>query len=57
VASIEVQHQIHALAEGKLSERDFAAWLRVHARARGRGKSHEPRAAYRAKTRAGGRKR
>ena len=46
-----------ALAEGKLSERDFASWLRVHARARGRGKAHEPRAAYRAKTRAGGRKR
>ena len=40
-----------ALAEGKLSERDFAAWLR--ARLRGRGAVHEPRAAYRARTRAG----
>jgi len=46
-----------ALAEGKLSERDFAAWLRVHARARSRGKAHEPRAAYRVKARAGGRRR
>ena len=46
-----------ALAEGKLSERDFASWLRVHARARGRGKAHEPRAAYRAKTRVAVRKR
>jgi len=44
-----------ALAEGKLSERDFAAWLRVHARAHGRGKAHEPRVAYRAKPRAAGR--
>ena len=48
---------IIALAEGKLSERDFASWLRVHARARGRGKAHEPRAAYRAKTRVAVRKR
>jgi death-on-curing protein len=46
-----------ALAEGKLSERDFAAWLRTHAHTRGRGKAHEPRAAYRAKARAAGRKR
>lgn len=48
---------IIALAEGKLSERDFASWLRVHARARGRGKAHEPRAAYRAKARVAVRKR
>jgi len=46
-----------ALADGNLSERDFAAWLRVHARARSRGKAHEPRAAYRLKARAGGRRR
>jgi death-on-curing protein len=39
------------LAEGKLNERDFAAWLR--ARMRGRGAVHEPRAAYRARARAG----
>lgn len=42
-----------ALAEGKLSERDFAAWLRERVRTRGRGKAREPRAAYRAKPRTG----
>jgi death-on-curing protein len=41
-----------ALAEGKLGERDFAAWLRGRVRARGRGEAHEPRPAYRAKPRA-----
>lgn len=41
-----------ALAEGKLTERDFAAWLRERVRARGRGAAHEPRSAYRAKPRA-----
>jgi death-on-curing protein len=41
-----------ALAEGKLSERDFAAWLRGRVRTRGRGEAHEPRSAYRAKPRA-----
>jgi death on curing protein len=40
-----------ALAEGKLSERDFAAWLRSRVRSRGRGEAHEPRPAYRAKPR------
>jgi len=40
------------LAEGKLSERDFAAWLRRCVRTRGRGEAHEPRPAYRAKARA-----
>jgi len=39
------------LAEGKLSERDFAAWLRGRARARGRGAAHEPRSAYQANPR------
>lgn len=39
------------LAEGKLSERDFAAWLRGRVRTRGRGEAHEPRPAYRAKAR------
>ena len=38
-----------ALAEGKLREREFAAWLRE--RTRGRREAHEPRAAYRAKPR------
>jgi hypothetical protein len=41
-----------ALAEGKLAERDFAAWLRARVHARGRGEAHEPRPAYRAKPRA-----
>jgi death-on-curing protein len=38
-----------ALAEGKLGERDFAAWLRERVRTRRRGEAHEPRPAYRAK--------
>jgi death-on-curing protein len=37
-----------ALAEGKLTERDFAAWARAWAR----GEAHEPRPAYRATARA-----
>jgi death-on-curing protein len=41
-----------ALAEGKLGEREFAAWLRGRVRTRGRGEAHEPRPAYRAKARA-----
>jgi death-on-curing protein len=44
-----------ALAEGKLSERDFAAWLRVHARASGRGRAHKPRPTYRVRARTAGR--
>jgi death-on-curing protein len=40
-----------ALAEGKLSERDFAAWLREHVRMRGRGEAHEPRSSYKARPR------
>jgi death-on-curing protein len=40
-----------ALAEGKLGEREFAAWLRGRVRTHGRGEAHEPRPAYRAKTR------
>ena len=40
------------LAEGKLSERNFAAWLRGRVRTRGRGEAHEPQPAYRAKARA-----
>lgn len=43
-----------ALAEGKLAERDFAAWLRDRVRMRGRGEAHEPRSAYRAKPRPAG---
>ena len=40
-----------ALAEGKLSEKDFAAWLRERVRTRRRGEAHQPRAAYRTKPR------
>ena len=42
-----------ALAEGKLGEQDFAAWLRKHVRTRGRSEAHEPRPAYQAKVRLG----
>jgi death-on-curing protein len=38
-----------ALAEGKLSERDFAAWLRQRLRPAARGEVHEPRKPYRAR--------
>lgn len=38
-----------ALAEGKLAERDFAAWLRERLRFVAQGEVHEPRARYRAK--------
>lgn len=38
-----------ALAEGKLTERDFAAWLRKRLRPGARGEVHEPRKAYRAR--------
>ena len=41
-----------SLAEGKLSERDFAAWLRGHLRGPGQDKVNEPSARYRAKSRA-----
>lgn len=39
------------LAEGKLGESEFAAWLRARIRVPGRGEAHEPRAAYRTKPR------
>jgi death on curing protein len=39
--------QYVALAEGKLSEHDFAAWLRERLRPAARGEVHEPRRAYR----------
>jgi death-on-curing protein len=42
---------ILALAEGKLSEHDFAAWLRERLRLAPRGEAHEPRRAYRARGR------
>jgi death on curing protein len=40
-----------ALAEGKLGERDFAAWLRPRMRLVPRGEAHEPPKPYRAKPR------
>jgi len=40
------------LAEGRLPERDFAAWLRERLRFTSRGEAHEPRRPYRAKPRA-----
>jgi death-on-curing protein len=52
---LELYPRYLALAEGKLSERDFAAWLRLHTRARGRGRAREPRPAYRIRARAAGR--
>lgn len=45
-----------ALAEGKLAERGFAAWLRERLRLAPRGEAHEPRKAYRAKPRGAGRR-
>jgi death on curing protein len=42
-----------SLAEGKLSEQQFAAWLGTHLRAQTRNKAHEPRAKYQPKARAG----
>ena len=41
-----------ALAEGKLKEKEFAAWLGTHLRADTRGKVQEPRVKYQSKTRA-----
>ena len=38
-----------ALAEGKLAERDFAAWLRERLTSGTQGEVHEPRKAYRAR--------
>ena len=38
---------ILALAEGKVFEGDFAAWLRERLRPAVRGEAHEPRKAYR----------
>lgn len=44
--------QYVALAEGKLSERAFAAWLRERLRLPARGKAHEPGKTYRVQPRA-----
>jgi death-on-curing protein len=47
----ELFQQYLALAEGKLAERDFAAWLRERLRLAPRGEAQEPRKPYRAKPR------
>jgi death-on-curing protein len=47
----ELFTQYLALAEGKLGEHDFAAWLRERMRPVPHGEAHEPRKAYRAKPR------
>ena len=46
---LELFEQYLALAEGKLAERDFAAWLRERLRMSAEGKAHESRARYRVK--------
>lgn len=45
----ELYPQYLAVAEGKLSESAFAAWLRARLRSAARGEVHEPRRAYRAR--------
>jgi death-on-curing protein len=47
----ELFEQYLALAEGKLDERDFAAWLRVRLQVAPRGAAHEARKPYRARPR------
>lgn len=46
---LELFKQYLALADGKLAERDFAAWLRERIQRGARGEVHEPRKAYRAR--------
>jgi len=48
---LELFREYLALAEGKLGERDFAAWLRPRMRLVPRGEAHEPPKPYRAKPR------
>jgi death on curing protein len=45
----ELFPQYLALAEGKLAEHDFAAWLRERLQYSAMDKAHEPRRTYRAK--------
>lgn len=49
---LELFERYLALAEGKLPEGDFAAWLRARLRLAAPGETHEPRGPYRAKARA-----
>lgn len=46
---VELFSQYLALAEGKLAEADFAAWLRAHITRVGTDEVHEPAAEYTAK--------
>ena len=48
---LELFERYLALAEGKLAEGEFAAWLRERLRLASRGEAHEPRRRYRAKAR------
>jgi len=48
---LELFEQYLALAEGKLAEGDFAAWLRERLQLPSRGEAHEPRKRYRARAR------
>jgi death on curing protein len=45
----EMYVAVLALAEGRLGERDFAAWIRDHVSSGAAGRAHDTRAAYRAK--------
>ncbi len=47
----ELFGQYLPLAEGKLAERDFAAWLRARLNLASRNAAHQPRKLYRAKPR------
>jgi death-on-curing protein len=46
---LELFEQYMPLAEGKLSERDFAAWLRGRIQSLPSGEAHEPRRRYAAR--------
>jgi death-on-curing protein len=50
-SDLELYPVYMALAEGRLAERDFAAWLRERVRPGTRGDAHERRAADRVKPR------
>jgi death-on-curing protein len=54
---LELFPQYLALAEGKLAERDFAAWLRERMRLNPRSEAHERRKPYRTARRAAGARR
>ena len=51
VADLDLFPVYLALAEGKLSEQDFAAWLRPRIQPRAPGEIHEPSQAYRTRRR------